>query len=79
MFGDPEGPWGLALRLEKKLGPRLKVQAIVDVNPTLGSKILADRRKEGGQYRSAYEKTEQLKDVAELAQAVQAGRLVEPR
>lgn len=79
MFGDPEGPWGLALRLEKKLGPRLKVEAIIDVNPELGSRILADRRQEDGPYRAAYENTQQLKTVQELADAVKDGGIAEPR
>ncbi|KAJ8078615.1 hypothetical protein PM082_012898 [Marasmius tenuissimus] len=30
MFGSPEGPWNHSFRLEHKLGPRLKVVAIVD-------------------------------------------------
>lgn len=30
MFGSHEGPWNHSFRLEHKLGPRLKVTALID-------------------------------------------------
>lgn len=30
MFGSAQGPWNHSFRLEHKLGPRLKVKALID-------------------------------------------------
>jgi hypothetical protein len=43
MFGSHEGPWNHSFRLEHKLGPRLKVQALIDPNVERARAVLADK------------------------------------
>ncbi|KDQ60764.1 hypothetical protein JAAARDRAFT_55502 [Jaapia argillacea MUCL 33604] len=40
MFGSPEGPWNHSFRLEHKLGPRLKVVALIDPNIERAAHVL---------------------------------------
>ena len=43
-FGSEEGPWNHSFRLEHKLGPRLKVTALIDPNPERAGKVLKTKR-----------------------------------
>ncbi|BGP68107.1 putative oxidoreductase C terminal-domain containing protein [Rhodotorula toruloides] len=43
-FGSDEGPWDHSFRLENKLGPRLKVVAIIDPNETVAKQRLDVKR-----------------------------------
>ncbi|CAD6583923.1 MAG: hypothetical protein TREMPRED_003679 [Tremellales sp. Tagirdzhanova-0007] len=44
MFGSDEGPWNHSFRLEHKLGPRLKVVALIDPSSIRAEKALEDKR-----------------------------------
>ncbi|KAM0753680.1 hypothetical protein T439DRAFT_322568 [Meredithblackwellia eburnea MCA 4105] len=54
-FGSDEGPWDHSFRLEHKLGPRLKVVAIIDPVEATAAAVLA--RKRASFVVSAYENT----------------------
>ena len=43
-FGSEEGPWNHSFRLEHKLGPRLKVTALIDPNQERAGKVLKTKR-----------------------------------
>ncbi|BFZ59386.1 hypothetical protein YB2330_000395 [Saitoella coloradoensis] len=43
-FGSAEGPWNHSFRLEHKLGPRLKVTALIDPHKPTSDKVLALKR-----------------------------------
>ncbi|WVQ85679.1 hypothetical protein IAT38_007845 [Cryptococcus sp. DSM 104549] len=77
MFGTPEGPWNISRRLEARLGPRLKVDAVIEVNPPRAEANLAEKAKSFA--ASAYEKTVILKTVGEFRKRVDEGLAVEPR
>lgn len=47
MFGTPEGPWNHSIRLERKLGDRLRVVAVIDPNTDAAHEKVA-AKKEGG-------------------------------
>ncbi|TFY80995.1 hypothetical protein EWM64_g3014 [Hericium alpestre] len=55
MFGSEEGPWNHSFRLEHKLGPRLKVVALID--PAIDRAIMVLQKKCETFVRSAYENT----------------------
>ncbi|KAI5479584.1 NAD dependent oxidoreductase [Pseudohyphozyma bogoriensis] len=54
-FGSDEGPWDHSFRLEHKLGPRLKVVAVIDPNQATAETVLA--RKRNSFVVSAYQDT----------------------
>ncbi|SCV67027.1 BQ2448_5673 [Microbotryum intermedium] len=60
-FGSDEGPWDHSFRLEHKLGPRLKVVAIIDPNAATAENVLA--RKRSSFVVSAYQNTRICKDL----------------
>lgn len=43
-FGSPEGPWNHSFRLEHKLGPRLKVIALIDPVTENAENVLKKKR-----------------------------------
>lgn len=43
-FGSPEGPWNHSIRLERKLGPRLHVVALIDPVRENAEKVLRQKR-----------------------------------
>lgn len=43
-FGSDEGPWDHSFRLEHKLGPRLKVVALIDPNEKVAKTVLDRKR-----------------------------------
>ncbi|KAA1469526.1 hypothetical protein DENSPDRAFT_772653 [Dentipellis sp. KUC8613] len=55
MFGSDEGPWNHSFRLEHKLGPRLKVVALID--PAIDRATAVLQKKCETFVRSAYENT----------------------
>ncbi|KZO95769.1 hypothetical protein CALVIDRAFT_499568 [Calocera viscosa TUFC12733] len=80
MFGSDEGPWNHSFRLEHKLGPRLKVVALIDPWLERASQVLDAKR--ASFVRSAYEHTRTYKtledfvadmDEDEMPQAVWVG------
>ncbi|WVQ70968.1 hypothetical protein IAR50_000493 [Cryptococcus sp. DSM 104548] len=77
MFGTPEGPWDIARRLENRLGPRLKVDAVIDVNGPRAETALTSKRESF--VHEAYTETVVLPDVEEFKRRVEAGILKEPR
>lgn len=64
MFGSPEGPWNHSFRLEHKLGPRLKVVALVDPATERAQAVL--QQKCESFVRSAYEHTRVCKTLDEF-------------
>jgi len=54
-FGSDEGPWDHSFRLEHKLGPRLKVVALIDPNAKVAQTVL--ERKRNSFVVSAYKDT----------------------
>ncbi|KAI0690570.1 putative oxidoreductase C terminal-domain-containing protein [Cytidiella melzeri] len=55
MFGSDEGPWNHSFRFEHKLGPRLKIVALIDPNVERAAAVL--QKKCETFVRSAYEHT----------------------
>nr|XP_019015095.1 NAD binding dehydrogenase [Kwoniella pini CBS 10737]OCF53876.1 NAD binding dehydrogenase [Kwoniella pini CBS 10737] len=77
MFGTPEGPWNIAKRAEAKLGERLKVDAVIEVDPKRAEAAL--KIKSEGPHKSSYENTVILPSVAEFKKLVDQGKAPEPR
>ncbi|ADV21110.1 NAD binding dehydrogenase [Cryptococcus gattii Ru294] len=77
MFGTPEGPWNISSRLEKRLGPRLKVDAVIDINGPRAETALTEKRKSF--VHEAYANTVVLPDVEEFKRRVSIGEAQEPR
>lgn len=71
MFGSDEGPWNHSFRLEHKLGPRLKVVALIDPSAERANAALSAKR--DSFVVSAYQDTMVYKDVKEYARAVNGG------
>lgn len=67
MFGSDEGPWNHSFRLEHKLGPRLKVVALVD--PAVDRAAIVLQKKRDSFVVSAYEKTRIFRTLKEFADA----------
>jgi len=61
MFGSDEGPWNHSFRLEHKLGPRLKVVALIDPAVDRATATLFKKRETF--VRSAYEGTRVFKTL----------------
>ncbi|KAH9066435.1 putative oxidoreductase C terminal-domain-containing protein [Lactarius vividus] len=66
MFGSDEGPWNHSFRFEHKLGPRLKVVALIDPNAERATAVLFKKRETF--VRSAYEKTRVFKTLEEFVE-----------
>ncbi|TFK98935.1 putative oxidoreductase C terminal-domain-containing protein [Pterulicium gracile] len=64
MFGSPEGPWNHSFRFEHKLGPRLKVTALIDPAIERATSVL--QKKCDSFVRSAYEDTRVYKSLDEF-------------
>jgi hypothetical protein len=77
MFGSDEGPWNHSFRLEHKLGPRLKVVALIDPSAERANAALAAKR--DSFVVSAYKDTMVYKDLAEYARAVEGGSIIQPQ
>ncbi|WVF70604.1 hypothetical protein IAT40_005396 [Kwoniella sp. CBS 6097] len=77
MFGTPEGPWNLTRRIEAKLGPRLKIDAVIEVNPPRAEEALKIKRESF--VKDAYKDTVILPSVHEFRKRVDKGQAKEPR
>ncbi|EJT52848.1 hypothetical protein A1Q1_00753 [Trichosporon asahii var. asahii CBS 2479] len=77
MFGSDEGPWNHSFRFEHKLGPRLKVAALIDPNTDRARAVLADKCKSF--VVSAYKDCQVYKTIDEYYAALQAGKHTLPR
>ncbi|KAI0316692.1 putative oxidoreductase C terminal-domain-containing protein [Amylostereum chailletii] len=64
MFGSDEGPWNHSFRFEHKLGPRLKVVALIDPAVERATSVL--QKKCETFVRSAYENTRVFKTLDEF-------------
>ena len=60
-FGSPEGPWNHSIRLERKLGPRLHVVALIDPVRENAEKVL--RQKRASSAMSSYRDTAVYPDM----------------
>lgn len=77
MFGSQQGPWNHSFRLEHKLGPRLKVKALIDPDTARAKGVLA--KKCASFVQSAYKDTEVFPTIDEYAQALKKTGEPEPR
>ncbi|KAI8998604.1 putative oxidoreductase C terminal-domain-containing protein [Trametes punicea] len=68
MFGSDEGPWNHSFRLEHKLGPRLKVVAIID--PAIERATAVLQKKCETFVRSAYENTRVYKTLEDFVRSM---------
>ncbi|KAG8715602.1 hypothetical protein FRC11_002489 [Ceratobasidium sp. 423] len=68
MFGSPEGPWNHSFRFEHKLGPRLKVVALID--PALDRAAAALQKKCDSFVVSAYQDTKMYKTIDDFAKSM---------
>lgn len=71
------GPWNISSRLEKRLGPRLKVDAVIEINGPRAETALTEKRKSF--VHEAYADTMVLPDVEEFKRRVSTGEAQEPR
>jgi len=76
MFGTTEGPWNMTKRLEAKVGSRLSVDAIIEVDPPRAEAAL--QKKRDSPNAKAYGNTVILPDVKAFVQKVQSGEIVKP-
>jgi predicted dehydrogenase len=76
MFGSAEGPWNHSFRLEHKLGPRLKVTALIDPNLDRARQVVDDKCKSF--VRSAYENCKFFKTLEDYNTALEADKLPKP-
>ncbi|WFD43028.1 hypothetical protein MPSI1_001679 [Malassezia psittaci] len=67
-FGSDEGPWNHSFRLEHKLGPRLKVVALVDPAQDRANEVLEAKR--NSFVVSAYKDTLVYRDIEDYLKAV---------
>lgn len=77
MFGSDEGPWNHSFRFEHKLGPRLKVAALIDPNTDRARAVLADKCKSF--VVSAYKDTQVYKTIDEYYAALKEGKHTLPK
>jgi len=68
MFGSEEGPWNHSFRLEHKLGPRLKVVALIDPSAARAEAVLAGKR--ASFVESAYKDTKVFSTVEAFREAM---------
>ncbi|KAF8654122.1 hypothetical protein AX16_003654 [Volvariella volvacea WC 439] len=68
MFGSPEGPWNHSFRLEHKLGPRLKVVALIDPATERAAAVL--QKKCDSFVVSAYQDTRIYKTLEDFVKAM---------
>ena len=68
MFGSDEGPWNHSFRFEHKLGPRLKVVALIDPSTARADKVLEGKRQSF--VESAYKDTKVFKTIEDYHASV---------
>lgn len=77
MFGSAAGPWNHSFRLEHKLGPRLKVKALIDPDASRAKGVL--KKKCDSFVKSAYKDTEVFPTIDEYAHSLKKSGGAEPR
>jgi hypothetical protein len=77
MFGSHEGPWNHSFRLEHKLGPRLKVVALIDPNVARAREVL--QKKCRSFVEQAYKDTLVYKTLVDYAAALKAEGKADPK
>ncbi|WVN90351.1 uncharacterized protein L203_105587 [Cryptococcus depauperatus CBS 7841] len=77
MFGTPEGPWNISRRLENRLGARLRVDAVIDVDGPRAETALSKKRESLA--HDAYSDTVVLSNVEDFRRRVDDGHAKEPR
>ncbi|GMK58659.1 hypothetical protein CspeluHIS016_0601010 [Cutaneotrichosporon spelunceum] len=77
MFGSAEGPWNMSRRAEVKLGPRLKVHAVIDPNAERAKRALAEKSSTFA--APSYERTVVLPSLQAYADKVRAGTAPSPK
>ncbi|KAK1924841.1 putative oxidoreductase C terminal-domain-containing protein [Papiliotrema laurentii] len=76
MFGSDEGPWNHSFRFEHKLGPRLKVTALIDPSTARAEKVLEGKRQSF--VESAYRDTQVFKTIEDYHAAVKSANGKQP-
>ncbi|EIW69432.1 hypothetical protein TREMEDRAFT_43977 [Tremella mesenterica DSM 1558] len=76
MFGSDEGPWNHSFRFEHKLGPRLKVTALIDPNLSRAQTVIDGKR--ASFVESAYRDTELFKTIEDYHAALKARKSKDP-
>ncbi|TPX58216.1 hypothetical protein SpCBS45565_g08055 [Spizellomyces sp. 'palustris'] len=67
-FGSVSGPWGESTqseRFERVLGPRMKVPAIIDPNPTLLRTTVENKQDPENRFHRAYKDTAEFRSIDE--------------
>ncbi|ORY32292.1 putative oxidoreductase C terminal-domain-containing protein [Naematelia encephala] len=78
MFGSPEGPWNIARRLHARVGSRLSVQAVIEVDPPRAEAALKIKLASPAE-KAAYEGTVILPTIEAFAERVKSGQSKEPK
>ncbi|WVQ69961.1 uncharacterized protein L199_008185 [Kwoniella botswanensis] len=76
MFGSDEGPWNHSFRFEHKLGPRLKVTALIDPSTARADKVLEGKRQSF--VESAYKDTKVYKTIEDYHADLKKQKLADP-
>ncbi|WVQ78334.1 hypothetical protein IAT38_000419 [Cryptococcus sp. DSM 104549] len=76
MFGSDEGPWNHSFRFEHKLGPRLKVTALIDPSVGRAEKVLEGKRQSF--VESAYKGTQVYRTIEDYHQALKSAGQQDP-
>jgi predicted dehydrogenase len=71
------GPWNMSRRAELKLGPRLKVHAVIDPDAERAKRALAEKSSTFAS--GSYESTVVLPSLAAYADKVRAGTAPSPK
>lgn len=72
------GPWNISRRLETRVGDRLRVVAVIEVDPPRAEAALKPKLADPA-VRASYENTVVLPTVAAFKQKVDAGELEAPK
>jgi hypothetical protein len=72
------GPWNISRRLETRVGDRLRVQAIIEVDPPRAEACLKQKLADP-KIKAAYENTVILSSIADFKSKVDAGELKTPK
>ncbi|WWC62163.1 uncharacterized protein I303_104755 [Kwoniella dejecticola CBS 10117] len=69
-FGTTEGPWNHSRRLEQKLGKRLNVVGLIDMNAERANNVLTIKRADAN-VKSGYENTRVFTSIKEAGEGLQ--------
>ncbi|GFZ45624.1 Uncharacterized protein JCM24511_03352, partial [Saitozyma sp. JCM 24511] len=76
MFGSDEGPWNHSFRFEHKLGPRLKVVALIDPSTARAETVLEGKR--ASFVESAYRDTKVFKTIEDYHAFLKSSKAGDP-